>query len=108
MLQKFILPEMTFSSIDPKTLAANRNNWALMIALSIGLALAALVNLKHTGPRLAKTLNTGDTLPHNGAVITLLAISGMTHRQSYLEIFALTVLKSLTVFLLIGFWGVFT
>jgi H+/gluconate symporter-like permease len=24
-----------------------------------------------------------DTLPHNGAVITLLAVTGLTHRQSY-------------------------
>ena len=29
-----------------------------------------------------------DTLPHNGAVITLLAITGLTHRQSYGDIFA--------------------
>lgn len=27
-----------------------------------------------------------DTLPHNGAVITLLVICGLTHRQSYLDI----------------------
>jgi H+/gluconate symporter-like permease len=39
-----------------------------------------------------------DTLPHNGAVITLLAITGLTHRQSYGDIFAITVLKTLTVF----------
>lgn len=41
-----------------------------------------------------------DTLPHNGAVITLLAITGLTHRQSYKDIFAITVLKTLTVFIL--------
>jgi H+/gluconate symporter-like permease len=41
-----------------------------------------------------------DTLPHNGAVITLLAITGMTHRQSYPDIFAITVLKTVTVFAL--------
>ena len=41
-----------------------------------------------------------DTLPHNGAVITLLAITGLTHRQSYGDIFAITVLKTLTVFAL--------
>ena len=29
-----------------------------------------------------------DTLPHNGAVITLLAVTGLTHRQSYRDIFA--------------------
>ena len=41
-----------------------------------------------------------DTLPHNGAVITLLAITGLTHRQSYLDILAITVFKTLTVFVL--------
>ena len=33
-----------------------------------------------------------DALPHNGAVITLLAITGLTHRQSYLDIFIVAVL----------------
>ncbi len=32
-----------------------------------------------------------DTLPHNGAVITLLAVTGLTHRTSYKDIFAITV-----------------
>ena len=41
-----------------------------------------------------------DTLPHNGAVITLLAITGMTHRESYLDIFAITILKTAIVFIL--------
>jgi len=45
-----------------------------------------------------------DTLPHNGAVITLLAITGLTHRQSYKDIFALTLLKTAAVFLVIGFY----
>jgi H+/gluconate symporter-like permease len=40
-----------------------------------------------------------DTLPHNGAVITLLAITGLTHRQAYKDIFAITVVKTLTVLL---------
>ena len=44
-----------------------------------------------------------DTLPHNGAVITLLAITGLSHRQSYRDIFALTVIKTAAVFLVIGF-----
>jgi H+/gluconate symporter-like permease len=26
-----------------------------------------------------------DSLPHNGAVVSLLAVCGMTHRQSYLD-----------------------
>jgi H+/gluconate symporter-like permease len=42
-----------------------------------------------------------DTLPHNGAVITLLAITGLTHRHAYRDIFALTVLKTASVFLII-------
>ena len=41
-----------------------------------------------------------DTLPHNGAVITLLAITGMTHRESYVDIFAITILKTVIVFAL--------
>ncbi|MGE8079740.1 GntP family permease [Peribacillus loiseleuriae] len=41
-----------------------------------------------------------DTLPHNGAVITLLAITGLTHRQSYKDIFVVTILKTAAVFIL--------
>lgn len=33
-----------------------------------------------------------DALPHNGAVITLLAITGLTHRTSYFDIFVVAVL----------------
>ncbi|MDO9637342.1 MAG: GntP family permease [Pseudotabrizicola sp.] len=33
-----------------------------------------------------------DTLPHNGAVITLLGICGMTHKQAYGDIFVVAVL----------------
>ena len=43
-----------------------------------------------------------DTLPHNGAVITLLAVTGLTHRQAYKDIFAITVIKTMAVFLVIG------
>lgn len=43
-----------------------------------------------------------DTLPHNGAVITLLAVTGLSHRQSYKDIFAITVIKTLAVFVVIG------
>jgi H+/gluconate symporter-like permease len=42
-----------------------------------------------------------DTLPHNGAVITLLAVTGLTHKQSYKDIFAITVIKTLAVFVII-------
>ncbi|CAG9614728.1 hypothetical protein BACCIP111899_03961 [Bacillus rhizoplanae] len=43
-----------------------------------------------------------DTLPHNGAVITLLAVTGLTHKQSYRDIFALTIIKTVAVFVVIG------
>ncbi|SAK53633.1 citrate transporter [Caballeronia hypogeia] len=43
-----------------------------------------------------------DTLPHNGAVITLLAVTGLTHRQSYRDIFAVTLIKTLAVFFVIA------
>ncbi|MBV8261966.1 MAG: GntP family permease [Paraburkholderia sp.] len=43
-----------------------------------------------------------DTLPHNGAVITLLAVTGLTHRESYRDIFAVTVIKTLAVFFVIA------
>jgi H+/gluconate symporter-like permease len=38
-----------------------------------------------------------DTLPHNGAVITLLTVTGLTHRQAYADIFAVTVIKTAAV-----------
>jgi H+/gluconate symporter-like permease len=43
-----------------------------------------------------------DTLPHNGAIITLLAVTGLTHRQSYKDIFAITLIKTLAVIFVIG------
>ena len=43
-----------------------------------------------------------DTLPHNGAVITLLAVTGLTHRQSYKDIFAITCIKTVSVFVVIA------
>ncbi|WP_395665499.1 GntP family permease [Methylocella sp.] len=45
-----------------------------------------------------------DTLPHNGAVITVLAVTGLTHRHAYADIFAVTVLKTAAVFVVIGFY----
>lgn len=48
-----------------------------------------------------------DTLPHNGAVITLLGIAGLTHKQSYRDIFAITVIKTGTVFVVIGLQSIF-
>jgi len=48
-----------------------------------------------------------DTLPHNGAVITLLAVTGLTHKQSYRDIFAVTIIKTLAVFFVIALYTFF-
>jgi H+/gluconate symporter-like permease len=47
-----------------------------------------------------------DTLPHNGAVITLLAVTGLTHKTSYMDIFAITVIKTLAVVVAIVMYSV--
>ena len=56
--------------------------------------------------RVEKVLGVGgmDTLPHNGAVITLLFVTGLTHRVSYGDIFAITCIKTLAVFVVIAFY----
>jgi H+/gluconate symporter-like permease len=43
-----------------------------------------------------------DTLPHNGAVITLLAVTGLTHRQAYKDVFVITLTKTAAVFVAIA------
>ena len=43
-----------------------------------------------------------DVLPNNGAVITLLAITGLSHRQAYGGIFAITIIKTIAVFVAIA------
>ncbi len=43
-----------------------------------------------------------DTLPHNGAVITLLAVTGLTHKQAYRDVFAITLIKTAAVAVAIG------
>jgi len=48
-----------------------------------------------------------DTLPHNGAVITLLAVTGLTHKQSYRDIFAVTIIKTVAVFFIIALYSIF-
>ena len=50
-----------------------------------------------------------DTLPHNGAVITLLGVCGLTHKESYVNIGMLTVvipLISCAVIIILGTFGI--
>jgi H+/gluconate symporter-like permease len=39
-----------------------------------------------------------DSMPHNGGVITILAVCGLTHFESYKDIFAITVFKIIVAF----------
>ena len=58
--------------------------------LEMGNALAISPEILH---RVASLSSGGlDTLPHNGAVITTLAICGLTHKESYKDIFVTSVL----------------
>jgi len=36
-----------------------------------------------------------DSLPHNGAVVTLLSVCGTTHRESYLDIVMVAVVSAI-------------
>ncbi|AIK36989.1 hypothetical protein BG07_1437 [Bacillus pseudomycoides] len=49
-----------------------------------------------------------DTLPHNGAVTTLLAVTGLTHREAYKEIFGITLIKTAAVFFVVGVYLMFS
>ena len=61
--------------------------------LEMGTAAGISPELLH---RVAAVASGGlDSLPHNGAVITLLGICRLTHRQSYLDIFMVTVIGPL-------------
>jgi H+/gluconate symporter-like permease len=48
-----------------------------------------------------------DSLPHNGALITLLAVTGLTHKQAYKDIFILTLVKTAAVFFVIALYYAF-
>ena len=48
-----------------------------------------------------------DSLPHNGAIITLLAITGMTHKESYPDCGMVSVvIPFVTTFLLVAVWTI--
>jgi H+/gluconate symporter-like permease len=46
-----------------------------------------------------------DTFPHNGAVITLLAVCGLTHKQSYPDIGMITLIKTSMAFVMVLFYS---
>ncbi|MES2527638.1 MAG: GntP family permease [Bdellovibrionota bacterium] len=77
------------------------------------LELAAQMNISPELLHRVASLSSGgfDTLPHNGAVISLLTICGLTHKQSYLDIFmvavAVPVVATTTVIVLGSMFGSF-
>jgi len=46
-----------------------------------------------------------DDLPHNGAIITILLICGLTHKQAYGDMFAVVVAKTAVAFFMVGFYS---
>ena len=42
-----------------------------------------------------------DSLPHNGAIITMLTICGLTHRESYKDIFVVAVIVPIIALILV-------
>jgi H+/gluconate symporter-like permease len=82
-------------------LASLGENW-----LALGQAAGLAPELLHR----VVTIATGglDALPHNGAVITLLAICGLSHRQAYGDIFMVAVLFPIAALVVvIGLGSVF-
>ncbi|HEX4585593.1 MAG TPA: GntP family permease [Burkholderiaceae bacterium] len=89
----------------------------LSIAMaSLGDYYLKLAQAAHVSPeimhRIASMSSGGfDCMPHNGAVITLLAICGLTHRESYFDIFVvasgITVIAGICVIIVNAMFGTF-
>jgi H+/gluconate symporter-like permease len=73
----------------------------LTIALdALGATYMRLATELHINPELLHRVavigsGTLDSLPHNGAVVTLLAVCGPTHRESYLDIVMVSIVSGL-------------
>ena len=47
-----------------------------------------------------------DTPPHSGALITLMAVCGLSHKESYYDVFVLTMLKTSVAFICLAIYAV--
>jgi len=47
-----------------------------------------------------------DSMPHSGALVTLITVCGLTHKQSYYDVFILTLLKPLVALLCLWLYSV--
>ncbi|HWR42117.1 GntP family permease [Sporomusa sp.] len=45
-----------------------------------------------------------DSMPHNGGLITVMAVCGLTHKESYYDLFVITVIKTVLIFIFIGLY----
>jgi H+/gluconate symporter-like permease len=91
-----VLAALTGSAAGGLTIALDALGGAYMrIAAEQGIDPAVMHRLAVIG---AGTL---DSLPHNGAVVTLLAICGSTHRQSYLDIVMVAIVSALVALVVV-------
>lgn len=95
-----IMSGFTGSASGGMTIALNMlgANW-LAWANSLGMSpeiLHRIVSLSSAG---------FESVPHNGALVTLIAICGLTHKQSYYDIFMLSVFKLAVPFLCIALYS---
>jgi len=110
LIKNFVLGLFTESPLLSLAVAVNMlagitgsASGGLAIALeTLGAEFYELALAKEIDPelmhRIAAMASSGlDSLPHNGAVITLLMICGLTHRQSYKEIGVTTLLIPISV-----------
>ena len=70
---------------------------ALVTGSTSGIGLGIALSLAKAGANLILN-GFGDA----SAVITLLAVTGLTHREAYKDIFGITLIKTLAVFVVIG------
>ncbi len=74
------------------------------------MAKAEAINLNPEYLHRIASLSSGglDTLPHNGAVLTLLSVSNCSHKESYLDICVTSCIIPVIVSILLSFvWGIF-
>ena len=88
-----ILAALTGSASGGMTIALDAlGETSMRIAAEQGIN-PALMRLMHRVAAIGS--GTLDSLPHNGAVVTLLAVCGSTHRESYLDIVMVGIVSAL-------------
>lgn len=79
---------------------------------TLGTQLADLANAQNIDPEIMHRVTamasvSFDSLPHNGAILTMLMVCGLTHRQSYKDIAVVTIIVPLSVMaLMLGGWAI--